>query len=696
MSFVVVVVVVGLGVTLWLGQIVLAVLVGLALLVYLWLLLQDVAGLNQALAGLLAVEAGGQRPSAAATSRGYQQIEDNSIISSSKKGRVTSAVTSFAPQTYYGRQLLGKLQALRYRLAAEHWNAAMPEIESLDLLKDIEEADLSNNVSIRENIPPLYARILQLLRDNFRAAAQAVVVAPEGSSLSSSCYSAGRFGADFETYLIRAVEGHFAQGDSSCIGLQDCATAKHTLEALQKYGIRYSICYPFLFVRQGKKQQALIWLGYTDSQPPFEVERNRAEHFASKLSQELKSSGKLYELVARAQQAEDQSRKKSEYIAHVSHDIRSPLNNIKSILSLLRCEAEQQPTIQELIEIALTNCGNLAEIVEDILDYTKHQAGQLQPRFEIFSLAQIVNEVVASFSIAARMKNLDLIYQQDSDNSYLINADKRQVKRIISNLVSNAIKYTRLGEIEISLLSSGSGHCVLTVRDTGIGMSQQLLDNLFRPFQRGEHEGIEGIGLGLALAKILLELNCGKIVVASEQGQGSEFTVVFAAHQLAVKQQPRPQQQSEQVPVVEDQQLASSQQAVSFKTASLLLVDDDVDCVETLARNLKLAGFRVIKAVTMDDALKIVDFEKPDLIITDGKMPDGGAEKLLQTVKEKYSALPVIVVSGLSSAADRARFLALGADEVLDKPVDFDSLQAQIKVSLSQSGTSADKLSVSR
>lgn len=681
---VVIVGVVGLGVGAWQGSLLWCLLVALMLLVYLLLLLQDFFGLNQSLAKLLdGNQVASDRPEICPGFVSKRLVVENCGNGQDRRLKQKQDSFTFVPLTSYGRKALTGLIALQYRLASKQWEASLPEIDSLELFKESDQIALNLAGQRLKDVCPLFARLLQLLQENFRAAAQAIVVAPVGTASPCRCYSTGRFGASFETCLIRVVEGYFSRGDTSCLGQHDHLIPRQVESALTKFDLFHSLCFAFEYFEKGHRRQALIWLGYLNSQPPFEIERVRAQKFAIKLSNELRSSSKLSEMAARARDAETQSRQKSEYIAHVSHDIRSPLNNIKSILSLLRCEVEQQPSIQELIEIALTNCTNLAEIVEDILDYAKHQAGQLIARPEVFSLAQVVGEIIAGFSVSARLKGLDLRYSQDQNNKYLIFADRRHIKRVISNFVSNAIKYTDRGEVEMVLISSSSGHCVLTVRDTGIGMGPNLMRKLFKPFQRGDHSEIEGVGLGLALAKILLELNGGKVVLSSELGCGSEFTVVFPAYHVQEEEySSQPTTSPKIIGASVAQESLQLEQQITFKTANLLLIDDDFDCVDTLARNLKVDGFRVTKAITLKDAFKMLSFEKPDLILTDAKMPMGGAEKVLEVVRSQFPGLPVIVISGLGCMADRKRYLALGADEVFEKPVDFDVLRQQIQVSL--------------
>lgn len=670
---------IGLGLGAWYGSLLCCVTVGLTLLIYLLLLLQDFHSLNRALEKSLAEFQSELKKSDVNHGRtksdlSFKWLNDPAPDCSRK--------VSFVPQTSYGRRAVSGLSALRYRLAAKHWEAFVPEIDSLELCQSNSLSDGAAENNSRKS-SPLFARLLQLLRSNFRAVVQAIVVAPVPGELNCRCYLAGRSGEAFETCLLRAVTAYFYSGDSGCFGQHDFSVAKGLDSVMLQFGLGHSLCFPFEHYEEGRRVRALLWLGYSEVRPPFEIEQARAEKFAKRLSCELKSNIRLSEMEARVWEAESKNQQKSEYIAHVSHDIRSPLNNIKSILGLLSYEMEQQPNIQELIEIALTNCTNLAEIVEDVLDYAKHQAGQLTARNESFSLVQIVEQVIAGFSVSARLKGLDLKFSHDRSSTFFIYGDKRHIKRVVSNLVSNAIKYTDRGEVELTLLSSGSGSCILTVRDTGIGMEPDLVQEIFKPFHRGNHKEIEGVGLGLALAKILLELSSARVVVSSEVGVGSEFTVIFPVNQVK-EQEGYLSQRVIQVGAsdsLENAHLLIDPNS-ACKTGHLLIIDDDSDCVETLARNLRLDGFRVTEALSLRDAFNIMNFEKPDLILTDAKMAGGGVEKVLKVVAARYPGLPVIVISGLGTGADRKRLLTLGADEVFEKPVDMELLKEQIQASL--------------
>lgn len=661
-----------LAASVWLNQLLVAVAVGVFLLLYLLLLLHDMAGLNSTLAAILI----GQQSSGSFLAQlpGFRGRP-----SGVGQGAVRTA-GKFRAQTYYGRDVAAKLSALRYRLLSQQWQSLLPRVEDLEILQETDQAPSEPLQRQLQDAPPLFVRIVQLLRENFGAVAQAVVVSPMVTSTECRCYSAGRHGANFKTVLTRRLEGYFSQGDKSCLGRHDHEVERKPYGVFLQYGLRFSLCFPFQFSDRGINYQALIWLGYLDRQAPLDFESVRAKALTDRLSKELQTSVKLQSLASRAKEAEAESRQKSEYLAHISHDIRSPLNNIKAILGLLQCEVERQPSVRELVEIALSNCTCLSEIIEDVLDYTRHQAGQLVARPEPFLAAATISEVINSYSIAASTKGLDIRFTFDQSSRDFVYADKRQIKRVITNLVSNAIKYTNHGEVEISLLPGSAGYCVVTVRDTGIGIDAAARRSLFQPFQRGNHGNIEGVGLGLALVKILLELNGASVVLSSEPGYGSEFTLMLPAAEREVVRQASSD-------VAFEKQLAhvahcGNSAKIDLKAPNLLVIDDDPDCVETLARNLELKGYGVSKAFSLRDAFRMIKVNRPDLVLSDAKMPGGGAEKLLQRIRKNHQHLPVVLISGLGSPADCNKYLALGAEAVHEKPVDIEALHQQITNSL--------------
>ncbi|MCB0352159.1 MAG: hybrid sensor histidine kinase/response regulator [Bdellovibrionales bacterium] len=433
------------------------------------------------------------------------------------------------------------------------------------------------------------------------------------------------------------------------------------------FGIKKVLKESFTFGSGVEAKSVLFLLGYSQRFEPSPADRALLKEVARIAREKLPSFLQLRTLAERVEDAESRVDQRSEFLAHVSHDIRSPLNNVQSILHLLELENEGSDEQLELIQTALANCKSLGEIVESILDYTRHRAGQLVVRPEAFSLRELVLSVLEEFRITLRLKGIESNCECDVSGD--IEADKRQLRRILTNLLSNAVKYTERGRVGVRLTEDESGRLLFSVRDTGIGMSAEQVQKLFVPFARFGTTPCEGVGLGLALSKILAELNGSELTAVSSPGTGSTFT-------LRIPREKRTFLSHETVSTLPFEE--EREKRVSARSLKVLLVDDSADVLETTKRSLGAYGFEVLTAIKESEALAICNFESPDVIVTDGAMPGGGARRVLDGISTFHVKPPVIVVTGSSDAPARASFLSLGADVVLTKPVSPEALAAEI------------------
>ncbi len=419
---------------------------------------------------------------------------------------------------------------------------------------------------------------------------------------------------------------------------------------LTLFGLTAVICRALHWQQGVQSKKALLWLGYAGERPLHEGEKLLVREVARKIETELCASHVICELNTRVVEAESTSRQKSDFIAGVSHDIRSPLSNIKSILQLWQLEGPGEDA-KELLEAALRNCENVGELLEDILDFSRFNAGKLTARREVIDLVHCLRAVVAAFRFSAEQKGLQLEWHSDVPSCF-IRADGHQIKRVLANLISNGVKYTEKGVVQ-TRLSIESGQAVIAVKDSGSGMTEEQVARLFSPFTRFHGAEIEGVGLGLALTKILVELNHGSISLKSIPGRGSQFVVRLPALQVA--EVPPPARAHRQ-------------------KMRVLVVDDDADCVRTTARALRAAGFRVTEATSVTRAQELLKEDRPQILLTDAGMPDGGGEKLLHFIAGSGIGTSTIVVSGSDAEAVKARFSALGAAKFFAKPFEIDEL----------------------
>jgi len=236
---------------------------------------------------------------------------------------------------------------------------------------------------------------------------------------------------------------------------------------------------------------------------------------------------------------------KANFTASVSHEIRTPLNSVRESLSLI-LDGVADPKSergQRVLEIARRNIDRLTEMINDLLDFSKIEAGKLRIRLDSCSLQTLIDEVVTGFQGVAQSKKIKLIYEL-RDDSPAVFADAERVIQIITNLVNNAIKFTKPeGVITVSYSLTDDEMAQITVADSGMGIPKEDLDRIFERFEQSEHsnqnipKGTRGTGLGLSICKELIKMHHGKIWAESELGKGSKFHFTLPLTQSVYEKQ---------------------------------------------------------------------------------------------------------------------------------------------------------------
>ncbi len=349
---------------------------------------------------------------------------------------------------------------------------------------------------------------------------------------------------------------------------------------------------------------------------------------------------------------------KSDFLAAMSHELRTPLNAIIGFSELLReggDEAADPATVQTFSEHIHASGLHLLELVNDVLDLARVEAGRLDLKPSPFELDALIRQTVATMRALADQKHLALDYDL---LPLTIEADPSRVRQIVLNLVSNAVKFTDTGTVRLSLRQDGPEHVALTVTDTGRGIRPEDAELIFEAFQQGStrtdtHH--EGTGLGLALTRQLVEAHGGTISVESIVDFGSAFTV-----RLPLKQ-PAAEAAAGAVPVFPPGK------------PSVLVIEDDPAAQELLRVHLEGAGYGVLTAGSGAQALAWLSEIRPDAVLLDIVLPEMDGWEVLQRLKAEpaTSSIPVMVVSIVD---DLQLGLALGAVDYLVKPVSRERL----------------------
>jgi signal transduction histidine kinase/CheY-like chemotaxis protein len=381
------------------------------------------------------------------------------------------------------------------------------------------------------------------------------------------------------------------------------------------------------------------------------------------------------ESVARIAEQQSGSAKsvKDQFLSRVSHELRTPLNAVLGFAQLLELEplsASQHDSVEHIVR----NGHRLLGMIEDVFDMTAIEAHQLDVALSPVRFADIVDDAIVEVLPLAKAAQVQLVnHTQPVNASVQVTADPGRVRQVVTNLLTNAIKFNHAGgRVDITLSThrdevAGTSSVHLIVVDTGVGIAADDLSRLFTPFDRLTHtSAIEGSGIGLALSQRLVGLMHGTLTVESVEGEGSTFTVAFpvadSPEDAAVPQAGKAHQPSG--PRSDGSQAA---------TASLLYIEDNFENVELIASIMrKIPSWRMAHTDLGAAGLEQARATVPDLILLDLHLPDLDGDIVLRELKSdpRTAGVPVVIVSADASHEQIRRMRTLGADDYFTKPLD--------------------------
>jgi signal transduction histidine kinase/CheY-like chemotaxis protein len=382
------------------------------------------------------------------------------------------------------------------------------------------------------------------------------------------------------------------------------------------------------------------------------------------------------ELLAATERARDEAelamRSRDEFLAKVSHELRNPLNGILGWSQILRRGEPSPEDLErghEQIDLA---ARALVQLVDDLLDVSRIAAGKMRLSLAPTELRRVVEAACQTVTPSATARSIELDCSLDED--VVVMGDARRLQQVVWNLLANAVKFTpRGGRIEVGLRREGEDRAVLSVRDTGIGIDPAFLPQVFAPFSQQEATStrrFRGLGLGLSIARNLVELHGGAITVHSGGvDRGSTFEVALPV--TAWRQHDES--------AVEDR-LEETAGAVPrpLRGARILLVDDDAGARELLTRILEPTGAQVHAAGSAADGLASILALRPDVLVSDIEMPGTDGFAFLRRVRalaeEEGGAVPAVALTAYVRDEERERILLAGFQAHLGKPVDADEL----------------------
>ena len=420
-----------------------------------------------------------------------------------------------------------------------------------------------------------------------------------------------------------------------------------------------------------------IWIGLFFGAVSFayRLQLNRA-----RLKQEVSLKNE------QAQKLQELDRLKSGFFANISHELRTPLTLILGPLDSLRNESISD-NFKTKLDMMKRNGIRLLQLINQLLDFSKIEAGSIRLEAAEMDLVAFVKRIVASFMSAAERKNISLEFIAE-DRALLCYFDADKMDKVLANLLSNAFKFTQeYGRIEVHIRKEET-RVYIVVRDTGIGIPEDQLARIFDRFHQVDDSHTrkaEGAGIGLALAREMVELHHGNIAVKSQPGQGSEFTVHLVLGRAHLKDEEiikSPVKESIFAPTTLEPAAAESPQKTDRRhgKANVLVVEDNRD-LRFYIRDLLSNDYNIRQARNGQEGFAVAAEKTPDLIISDVMMPEMDGYELCERIKtdERTSHIPVILLTARADESDKLTGLETGADDYIIKPFSVRELRVRAR-----------------
>lgn len=386
---------------------------------------------------------------------------------------------------------------------------------------------------------------------------------------------------------------------------------------------------------------------------------------------------------------------KIKFFTNISHELRTPLTLIKGPLQELKDKEQLSEKGNQYVELMEKNTNQMLQLVNQILDFRKIENGKMRLHISKVDLNALVNSLYREFRLLAEEKEISFTWEQKNENLFLW-VDKEKLEIVIRNILSNAFKFTPAGgSIYMSIGSTEDGKCYIRVEDTGVGIPQNKLSEIFERFSQGENAKnavYPGTGIGLALAKEIISLHQGEITVESKLQKGSVFTVLLQTG----KEQYDPAKVNFYVGDVVDETSVENPEAPvrseeeegekehSFQD-SLLLVEDNKDLCRLIQLQLE-DKFKVYVAHNGVEGLKKVHLYHPDIVVTDQMMPEMDGLQMLEQIRKDFqvSHIPVVILTAKNDEEAKTYAISKGANAYITKPFSKDYLLARVEQLLSE------------
>ncbi|MGB0834028.1 MAG: response regulator [Psychrobium sp.] len=408
------------------------------------------------------------------------------------------------------------------------------------------------------------------------------------------------------------------------------------------------------------QQKYLLWMGTGIFAVVimFFMYRGRAQ---TKLKQNLAQKVKLRteELELLMEEVQEANAIKNQFLANMSHELRTPLTAVIGQAEAIIAGDVEPEFVHKEVEIIYSNSTHLLTLLNDLLDLSRIEANKLELELKQHDIHKLIDKVSSFFNEQAHKKGLEFVIDNQLSTPFVMMVDELRLKQILINLCSNAIKFTYQGKVSIEIKSDS--HCVVfKVIDTGIGLDEQQLAQIFNRFTQGDSSisrRFGGSGLGLCLSQQLALMMGGNIKVTSELGLGSEFEFT-----LPVSDQPCYVQQD--LPAV-TQRLDPNLSLNGL----VLLADDHDDNRRLTERLLRVLGLNVVTAANGYQAIKQYNLRKPDLVLLDIQMPEMDGIEAFKALRQQGARVPIIALTANAMNHEIEHYMRLGFDDYISKPI---------------------------
>ncbi|MBX3041700.1 MAG: response regulator, partial [Bdellovibrionaceae bacterium] len=436
---------------------------------------------------------------------------------------------------------------------------------------------------------------------------------------------------------------------------------------------------PIIFVTAQPQDQSAVFEGYETGAvdlmfKPLDphVVRSKVRVFVQLDQQSRLLKSQMDQLERLKQQADVANTAKSHFLANMSHEIRTPLTAVLGFVDVLSNDDLSKEERGNCLSAIHRNGDLLLRLIDDVLDLSKIEAQRLVLETQEFSLVDLLRDVNAALSLKAKAKGISLKMQQDDSLKGHYVSDPSRIKQVLLNIIGNAIKFTTKGNVEViatsqPVESSGkdrTSEVVFTVIDTGVGLSTEQAKKLFQPFIQADastRRQFGGTGLGLMISKKIAQALGGTVeLISSQPGKGSTFEIRFkllakeaSTHTNSPIQQGSP----------------SKQQFEELQGKRILVVDDSSDNRALVQMFLRSSGLELDFASSAQEAFKLIEAKRPDLIYMDIQMPEMDGHEATQKLRREGFSGPIVALTAHVMKEEHEKCRESGCNSILTKPI---------------------------